>query len=155
MSKHNRSRSRAAATAGIAAAFLLQVGLPAPPAAAAEQGKQATAGVTQTIGSDTQVVSAAPPLHLSDAQKTRIADIVKKQDTEIEFNLKATKSAASFEPKIDETLPKGLKGHPFPQPLITELPPIRQYTYLRLKGQMLIVNPMTRKIVDMFPEPSG
>ena len=156
MSKHKRSRSsaRVAATVGIAA-FLLEVGLPAARVAAAEQGKQVNTGVTQTIGSATPVVSAAAPLHLSDVQKSRIAEVLKTQDTEIEFKLKKTKSAKSFEPKIDEKLPTGLKGQAFPQPLITEMPPIRQYTYLKLKGQVLIVNPMTHKIVDMFPEQSG
>ena len=80
---------------------------------------------------------------------------MKKQDTETEFKLKKAKSAKSFEPKIDEKLPSGLKGQAFPWPLITEMPPIRQYTYLKPKWQVLIVNPMTRKIVEMFPAQSG
>jgi hypothetical protein len=28
----------------------------------------------------------------------------------------------------------------------------RQYTYVKFKHQILLVNPMTRQIVDMFPE---
>jgi len=31
------------------------------------------------------------------------------------------------------------------------MPKLEQYTYLKLKGQVLIVNPMTSKIVEMFP----
>ena len=27
-----------------------------------------------------------------------------------------------------------------------------RFTYFKFKGQVLIVNPMTRKIVDIFPE---
>jgi hypothetical protein len=45
-----------------------------------------------------------------------------------------------------------LKLHPLPQPLIYEMQPLKRYTYLKFKHQVLIVNPMTRKIVDMFPE---
>ena len=32
------------------------------------------------------------------------------------------------------------------------MPALKRYTYLKLKGQVLIVNPMTGKIVDMFSE---
>jgi hypothetical protein len=48
--------------------------------------------------------------------------------------------------------PSDLKLHPLPQPLIYEMLPLKRYTYLKFKHQVLIVNPMTRKIVDMFPE---
>jgi hypothetical protein len=30
--------------------------------------------------------------------------------------------------------------------------PLERYTYIKFKHQVLIANPMTRKIVDMFPE---
>jgi hypothetical protein len=85
----------------------------------------------------------------------RIAEVLKKQDTEIDLKLKTYKSAKSFQPTIDEKLPKALKGQPFPQPLITEMPQVRQYTYVKFKGNVLIVDPMSRKIVDMFPERNG
>jgi hypothetical protein len=42
--------------------------------------------------------------------------------------------------------------HPLPQPLVDEMQPLRRYAYVKFKHQVLIVNPMTRKIVDMFPE---
>jgi hypothetical protein len=32
------------------------------------------------------------------------------------------------------------------------MPALKRYTYLKLKGQVLIINPMSGKIVDMFPE---
>jgi len=34
----------------------------------------------------------------------------------------------------------------------TYKPALKQYTYLKFKGQVLIINPMTGKIVDIFPE---
>jgi hypothetical protein len=157
MSKRIRSRSSFAAARILAGLLLELVFLASPVSAAGANSaeKQATSDVTLTTGRGALVAPVTPPLHLSDAQRTRIANVLKKQDTETEFKLKKAKSAKSFEPKIDGKLPKGLKGQAFPRPLITEMPPIRQYTYLKLKGQVLIVNPMTRKIVDMFPEQSG
>jgi hypothetical protein len=32
------------------------------------------------------------------------------------------------------------------------VPALKRYTYLKFKRQVLIVDPMSRKIVDMFPE---
>ena len=46
---------------------------------------------------------------------------------------------------------KTLIPHALPPPLIYEMPKLERYTYLKLKGQVLIVNLMTSKIVDMFP----
>jgi hypothetical protein len=155
MFKHITARSSLRAGATILTGLLFEFAFLALPANAADQGKQATSDVTLTTERGGPVAPATPPLHLSDAQRTRIAGVLKKQDTETEFKLKKAKSAKSFEPKIDEKLPKGLKGQAFPQPLLTEITPIRQYTYLKLKGQVLIVNPMTNKIVDMFPEQGG
>jgi hypothetical protein len=32
------------------------------------------------------------------------------------------------------------------------MPALKRYTYLKFKGQVLIVNPMSGQIADMFPE---
>lgn len=160
MRKHIRSRFPLRAAAGILTGLLLELMFLAPPVGAAGanaggQEKQATSDVTLTTRPGAPVVPTTPPLHLSSAERARIAQVLKGQDTETEFKLKKAKSAKSFEPKINEKLPKALKGQAFPQPLITEMPPIRQYTYVKFKGRVLIVNPMTRKIVDMFPGEGG
>jgi hypothetical protein len=160
MCKDIGSRSSIRAAAGILMGLLLEFAFLASPvsaagANAAGQERQATSDVTLTTRPGARVVPVTPPLHLSDVQRMRIAEVLKGQDTEIDFKAKAYKSAKSFEPKMDEKLPKALKGQPFPRPLLTEMPPIRQYTYLKVKGQVLIVNPMTDKIVDMFPEQNG
>ena len=60
-----------------------------------------------------------------------------------------------FEPKVGETIPKGLEGEAFTQPLISEIPETKRFTYLKFKDQVLIVDPVNRKIVDMFPETKG
>ena len=66
--------------------------------------------------------------------------------------LNLTKPAQSFDPMVGAKIPTGLKAHSLPPPLIYEMPALKRYTYLKFKGQVLIVNPMTGKIVDMFSE---
>ncbi len=71
---------------------------------------------------------------------------------EVEFRLKSTKAAKSFTPKVGATLPKGLHPHGFPQPVLNQVPQLRDYSYVTMKDQVLIVDAMTRKIVDVFSE---
>ncbi len=58
-----------------------------------------------------------------------------------DFGLKTNKSAQSLAPAVGAAIPGMLKAHALPPPLTYEF-----------KGQVLIINPMTRKIVDMFAE---
>jgi len=93
-----------------------------------------------------------PPLALSPAQRERIRQAVSSEDTEVSFALKSAKAAESFEPSVGAKVPSALKLHPLPQPLTYQMLPLKRYTYIIFKHQVLIVNPMTRKIVDMFSE---
>jgi Protein of unknown function (DUF1236) len=95
---------------------------------------------------------SVPPLALSQAQREKIGAAVRSQDTEVSFALKNAKGAQSFQPAVGAKVPKGLGLHPLPQPLVAEIKPLERYTYLKFKHQVLIVDPMTRNIVDMFPE---
>jgi hypothetical protein len=45
-----------------------------------------------------------------------------------------------------------VKAHPLPRPLIDQLPELKQYTYVKFKDQILVINPMTQKIVDLFSQ---
>jgi hypothetical protein len=93
-----------------------------------------------------------PPLNLTNDQRAKIKQVLRAKNTEVTFQLKATKPAQSFDPAPGAKIPKGLKPHSLPPPLIYEMPVLKHYTYLKLKGQVVIVNPMTGKIVDMFSE---
>jgi hypothetical protein len=93
-----------------------------------------------------------PPLALSDAQRSRIKTVLADKNTEVSFALKSAKGAKSYEPSVGAKIPKGLKPHAFPPPLIYEMPMLKRYTYLKFKDQTLIVNPMTRKIVEIVPQ---
>jgi hypothetical protein len=108
--------------------------------------------VVQSVPPAVSQHSTVPPLQLSDAQRDKIKQVLSQKDSEVAFLLKTTKTAKSFEAKVGEKLPSGLKGHALPPPLIYEMPVLQRYTYLKFKNQVLIVNPMTDKIVEMFPE---
>jgi hypothetical protein len=73
-------------------------------------------------------------------------------NTQVTFAPKTTQSARGFNPAIGAKLPPGLKTYALPPPLIYEMPKLKRYTYLKFKVQVLIVNPMDSKIVDMFPQ---
>lgn len=122
-------------------------------APAAERG--ASGAVEQSIGPPVRQHRSAPALHLSDSQRARIRQAVGPEDTDVSFALKPTKSAASFQPSVGAKIPNAVKGHTLPPPLIYEMPALKQYKYVKFKDQVLIVDPMSRKIVDLFPLVQG
>jgi hypothetical protein len=121
------------------------------------QGSRDPAKVIVQSGtsSGVPVDAAAPPLHLSDPQRARIREVLNTKHPDVSLEVKENEGAKSFEPKVGETIPKGLDGEAFPQPLISEIPETKRFTYLKFKDQVLIVDPVNRKIVDMFPETKG
>jgi hypothetical protein len=95
------------------------------------------------------------PLHLSDDQRAKIRAAVADKDTEVTFQLKTTKPLKSFNPTVGVKIPPHLPAHALPTSVTTRLPQLADYQYTKVKGQILIVNPMTKKVVDVFPEKSG
>jgi Protein of unknown function (DUF1236) len=96
--------------------------------------------------------SVPPLLQLSDSQRAQIRAALNQEQTDVSLKEKATESAASFEPAVGAKLPKGVQAHALPQPLIYEVPTLREYTYVKFRDQILIVNPLTEEIVDMFAQ---
>jgi hypothetical protein len=92
-----------------------------------------------------------PPLKLTDAQRDQVRQALAGEKTEVTFQLKSTKSKKDFEPSVGAQIPNGIELNAFPWPLVEKIPPLKQYTYVKLKHQVLIVNGMTRRIVDQFP----
>jgi hypothetical protein len=94
----------------------------------------------------------SPPLQLSDDQRAKIRQVLKGENTEVQFSLKSNKPAKDFAPSVGAKIPAGLQPHTLPSPLLSEMPALERYTYLKFKQQVLIIDPMSRKIVDMFAE---
>src|SRR5262249_40144294 len=139
-----RQLAHRAALAGIALACL---------------GSAATAGQTANQGAVVQSVPppvsqklTVPPLQLSDAQRNQIQQALRGENTEVTFATKTTKPTEVFNPTIGAKIPASLKPHTLPPPLLSQMPELKRYTYLKFKHQVLIVDPMSRKVVDVFPE---
>jgi hypothetical protein len=120
--------------------------------AGAQNNTSHAGDVIQSIPPSISQNTKLPLLHLSDVRRGKIKQVLSGQDTEVTFSLKATQSARSFNPAVGATIPPSLRAYALPPPLIYEMPNLKRYTYLKFKGQVLIVNPMNRKIVDMFSE---
>ncbi len=98
---------------------------------------------------------AQSPLHLSDSQRQKIRQAVIGEDTEVTFQLKTTKPLKNFNPTVGAKIPPHLPAHALPTTLTSQVPALSDYKYVKVKGQILIVNPVTKKIVDMFPQTPG
>jgi len=93
-----------------------------------------------------------PKLNLTNMQREQIRKAVLTEQNEVEFRLKATRSAKDFTPAVGAKIPKGVKAQSLPTPVLSQMPELRDYLYVKMKDQVLIVNGMTNQIVDMFPE---
>ena len=125
----------------------------AAPAMAAENGNASQPGaVIQSVPPPVAQNPSPPPLQLTDQQKAKIKQVLQGENTDVTFSLSTTKPTQSFNPTIGAQIPSALKAHTLPPPLIDEMPALKQYTYLKFKGQVLIINPMTGKIADIFPQ---
>jgi len=112
----------------------------------------ARGAVVQSVPPPVSQNPSVPPLHLSDDQKSKIQQALRSENTEVTFGTKTTKPTQSFNPTVGAKVPASLKPHTLPPPVLSQMPELKRYTYLKFKNQVLIVNPMTRKIVDIFPE---
>ena len=93
-----------------------------------------------------------PKLNLTNVQREQIRRSVLTEHNEVEFRLNATKSAKDFVPVVGQTLPKGVKANSLPIGVLSQIPELRDYMYVKMKDHVLIVNGMTNRIVDMFSE---
>jgi len=93
-----------------------------------------------------------PKLNLTNMQREQIRKAVLTEHNEVEFRLKATRSAKDFTPAVGAKIPKGVKAQSLPTPVLSQMPELRDYLYVKMKDRVLIVNGMTNQIVDMFPE---
>jgi hypothetical protein len=108
--------------------------------------------VVQSGGNLVPQNPSPPKLHLSATQRERIRQTLLTKHTEVEFKLKTTKPAKDFSPKIGAKLPKGVKPDGLPSELTQQIPELADYGYSKMKDQILLVNAMTGKIVDIIPE---
>jgi len=126
-------------------------------AGAAPQGNDHPAAVMQsnTTGSATPVPQSVkpPPLKLTDQDRQKIRDALTKQNDQTTLTKKSTKAEKEFKPAVGAKVPSGFakKGDALPQDLVRQIPALKEYSYLVYNNQIMIVDPMSKKVVDMFP----
>ena len=89
-------------------------------------------------------VPPKPPLKLTDEQKARVAQAINGQDT-------LAKLPAGFAPAIGARAPSedAVPEYPLPRPLVYDVPVLKQYYYVQLDDQVLIVDPMTKTVAEI------
>jgi hypothetical protein len=93
-----------------------------------------------------------PKLNLTNIQREQIRKAVLTEHNEVEFQLAATKAAKDFAPSVGAKIPKGVKAQSLPTPVLSQMPELRDYMYVKMKDQVLIVNGMTNTIIDVFSQ---
>jgi len=94
-------------------------------------------------------------IKLSDAERQTIRQILAQEKTDEMFNEPATKNFKDFAPAVGKKVPPALHLQHMPTELARKVPAVENYGYMKIKDQVLIINPMSKKIVDMFPQQSG
>jgi len=89
-------------------------------------------------------VKQKPPLQLSDQQRQKIQEALVTAHS-------AQKTTDKFEPKVGTKIPTALKLDAMPAPLINEEPVLKQYDFVKLENDLLVVDPMNSMIVAVIP----
>jgi hypothetical protein len=85
-----------------------------------------------------------PPLQLSEEQRRKIQDALVTAHS-------AQKTPDKFEPKVGAKVPTKLKLEAMPAPLINQEPVLKQYDFIKLENDLLVVDPMNATIVAVIP----
>jgi hypothetical protein len=85
-----------------------------------------------------------PPLTLSEQQRAKIQDALVTAHS-------AQKAPENFEPEVGAKVPNKLKLDVMPAPLINEEPVLKQYGFVKLEKNILVVDPMEITIVAVIP----
>ena len=92
----------------------------------------------------TTTATAKPPLQLSDEQRRKIQDALVTAHSD-------QKTPDNFEAKIGNKVPTELKLDAMPAPLINEEPVLKQYDFVKLENELLVVDPMDSSVVAVIP----
>ena len=92
----------------------------------------------------TATAKQKPPLQLSDQQRRAIQDALVTAHS-------AQKTPDKFEAKIGAKVPVALKLDAMPAPLINQEPVLKQYDFVKLDNDLLVVDPMDSTIVAVIP----
>jgi hypothetical protein len=89
-------------------------------------------------------VQKKPPLQLSEQQRVKIQDALVTAHS-------AQKTPDKFVAKVGDQIPTKLKLDAMPAPLINQEPVLKQYDFVKLDNELLVVDPMNKTIVAVIP----
>ena len=92
----------------------------------------------------TAAAKEKPPLQLSDEQRRKIQDALVTAHS-------AQKTPDKFEAKVGAKVPTALKLDAMPAPLINQEPALKQYDFVKLDNDLLVVDPMDSTVVAVIP----
>jgi len=92
----------------------------------------------------TTTAKQKPPLQLSDQQRRKIQDALVAAHS-------AQKTPDKFEVKVGVKVPTALKLDALPAPLINQEPVLKQYDFVKLDYDLLLVDPMDSTVVAVIP----
>lgn len=85
-----------------------------------------------------------PSLQLSDEQRRKIQDALVTAHS-------AQKTPDKFQAKVGEKVPTKLKLDAMPAPLINQEPVLKEYDFVKLENDLLVVDPMDSTVVAVIP----
>lgn len=69
---------------------------------------------------------------------------------DVEQSATAQKTPADFSPRVGATVPKDVALKPVPAKLSRQVSSLKPYDYALLKDELLIVDPTSKKVVDVI-----
>lgn len=111
-------------------------------------GSLALAGVSQA---QTTIIQQQPSV-MPPASTT--LQITPEQRTIIQKRIGTRHPTASIKQRVTvgATLPADVELVPLPDDLYTEMPTMRNYRYIVVGDEIVLVEPQTRRVIEVFPE---
>ena len=87
----------------------------------------------------------AAPLRFSTAQKSAIADAVRRDN-------KAVEPTVSFVPSVGAPVPPAIELYILPDKALAEVPAAKNVKYTVVKNQLILVDPTNMRVVEIIPQ---
>ena len=99
---------------------------------------------SKTIDPNKLTVEAKEPLQLDDQHRAAIQNALVAEHTQ-------QKAPKDFKPEVGATPPKGIKIDVMPLALAREQPVLKEYGYAKTASHLLVIDPMSKRIVAVIP----
>ena len=84
-------------------------------------------------------------LRLSEAQKSAIAEAVRREN-------KAVEPSVSFVASVGAPVPPVIELYILPDAILADVPAAKRVKYTVVKNQLLLIDPVTMRVVEIIPQ---